>query len=229
MLAPQPAKEKHRTAAGEPMSLEVIGPGFGRTGTLSLKQALEILDFGPCHHMEEVFKNPAQVPYWQAVAQGRPVDWHEVFAGYRSQVDWPGAHPWRELAAAYPKARVVLSVRPEEAWWKSFSSTIGLLADAPERARMPPHVNAMLDVGIDLIQNQTFGCPFADREGALRAYRRRIEEVRASIAPERLLVFDVTEGWEPLCRFLGKPVPDVAFPRSNSQEEFWKLVRGEPH
>lgn len=82
------------------MSLQVIGSGFGRTGTASLKRALEMLGFGPCHHMEEVLANPAQVPHWQAVAAGEAVDWELVFAGYRSQIDWPGAHVWRELAAA---------------------------------------------------------------------------------------------------------------------------------
>jgi Sulfotransferase domain len=211
------------------MSLAVIGPGFGRTGTMSLKQALELLGFGPCHHMEEVLAHPEQVPHWQAVAAGRPVVWEDVFAGYRSQVDWPGAHPWRELAAAYPQSKVVLTVRPEAAWWTSFSATIGVLLDAPDQAPLPPHIRAMLDVVIELIQVQTFGCAPTDREGALAAYRRRTEEVCANIPAERLLVFDVSEGWAPLCGFLGVPVPDVPFPRTNSTEQFWKLVRGEPH
>ncbi|RFB75023.1 sulfotransferase family protein [Methylovirgula sp. 4M-Z18] len=208
--------------------LEVIGPGFGRTGTMSLKAALEILGLGPCHHMDEVFKNPHQVPYWQALAAGEPVVWDDVFSGYRAQVDWPGAHPWRDLAAAYPKAKVVLTVRPEEAWWKSFSSTIAALATAPERDRLPPHIKAMGDVVFEFIMKQTFGCPLSDHDGALRAYRQRIDDVRSAIAPDRLLVFDVREGWAPLCRFLDKPVPGVPFPRTNSQEEFWQLVRGGP-
>ena len=211
------------------MTLEVIGPGFGRTGTLSLKTALEILGLGPCHHMEEVFKNPGQVAHWQAIAAGKPVVWDDVFSGYRAQVDWPGAHPWRELAAAYPNAKVVLTVRPEDAWWKSFSSTIGALASAPERQHLPPHVSAMIDVGYEFIQNQTFGCALTNRDGALCAYRRRIEDVKSAIAPERLLVFNVSEGWAPLCQFLDKPIPDAPFPRTNSQAQFWQLVRGEPH
>jgi len=108
------------------MTLAVIGSGFGRTGTLSLKNALERLDFGPRHHMEEVFCDPDQVPHWQAAAAGEAVDWNRVFAGYRAQVDWPGAHVWRELAAAFPDAKVVHNVRLEESWWKSFSATIAL-------------------------------------------------------------------------------------------------------
>jgi hypothetical protein len=113
------------------MGLKVIGSGFGRTGTMSLKRALEQLAFGPCHHMEEILAHPEQVPHWQAVVAGQAVNWDEVFAGYRSQVDWPGAHVWQELAAAYPQAKVIHTVRPEEQWWKSFSQTIGTLHDSP--------------------------------------------------------------------------------------------------
>lgn len=211
------------------MTLAVIGPGFGRTGTMSLKSAIEQLGFGPCHHMEEVFAHPEQVPYWQAVAAGRPVVWDEVFAGYGSQVDWPGAHVWRELAAAYPESKVVLSVRPEAAWWTSFSATIGVLLDAPDRAPLPPHLRAMLEATIEIIKVQTFGGASGDREKALAAYRRRTADVRAAIPADRLLVFDVAEGWAPLCRFLDVPVPDTPFPRLNSTEQFWKLVNGEAH
>jgi hypothetical protein len=210
------------------MALDIIGPGFGRTGTASLKRALETLGFGPCHHMEEVFAHPEQVAHWQAVAAGRPVDWDVVFAGYRAQVDWPGAHVWRELAGHYPQARLVLSVRPEEVWWESFSETIAKLVDEREHIPLPPHVAAMIEAaGVEMIENQTFGGKITDRSRGLSAFRRRTEEVRAAIPPERLLVFDVAEGWEPLCRFLGVPVPDGPFPRINSAEEFWPMVRGE--
>jgi hypothetical protein len=211
------------------MSLAVIGPGFGRTGTMSLKHALEQLGFGPCHHMEEVFAHPEQVPYWQAVVAGRPVVWDDVFAGYCSQMDWPGAHAWRKLAIAYPQAKVVLSVRPEASWWTSFSATIGVLFDDPDQVPLPPHLRTMLDVVIEMIQAQTFGCSPTDREGVLAAYRRRTEEVCAAFPAGRLLVFDVAEGWAPLCRFLDVPVPDTPFPRMNTTEQFWKMVRGEPH
>lgn len=211
------------------MALEIIGSGFGRTGTASLKLALERLGFGPCHHMHEVFANPPQVPHWQAVAAGKAVDWDTVFAGYRSQVDWPGAHVWRELAAHYPNAKVIHSVRPEESWWRSFSSTIGRLAVKRDSLPpLPPHVAEMLQAGITMVQEQTFGCPADDREGVLAAYRKREAEVRAEIPPTRLLVFDVAEGWEPLCRFLGLPVPDEPFPKVNSSEEFWEPLGGTP-
>src|SRR5271168_2365452 len=122
------------------MTLEVIGSGFGRTGTMSLKRALDQLGFGPCHHMEEVFANPGQVPHWQALAAGQAVDWNLVFAGYRSQVDWPGAHYWRELAAAYPRAKVIHTERPEQLWWKSFSATIAVVLGSYQDMPFPPHM-----------------------------------------------------------------------------------------
>jgi len=209
------------------MALRIIGSGFGRTGTASLKRALELLGFGPCHHMEEVFAHPEQVAYWQAIAAGKIVDWDTVFAGYRSQVDWPGAHVWRELAAAYPRAKVIHSVRPEESWWKSFDATIGTLLRTYCDMPLSPHVRDMFGAGLQIIERDTFGCPLTDKAGALAAYRRRAAEVRAAIQPERLLVFDVAEGWGPLCRFLGVPVPEAPFPRVNSTEDFWPMVRGE--
>ena len=209
------------------MTLAVIGSGFGRTGTASLKRALGILAFGPCHHMEDVFGDPAQVIQWRAFVEGEQVDWGEVFNGYRSQVDWPGALAWRELASAYPDAKIIHSVRPDDAWWASFSSTIGKLLTNYQTLSLPGHVTAMLDVMHEALED-TFRCPLTDREGILAAYRRRTEEVRAHIPRERLLVFDVAEGWEPLCAFLKVPIPQEPFPRTNSTREFWVKFGGVP-
>ncbi len=211
------------------MSLEIIGSGFGRTGTASLKLALEQLGFGPCHHMEEVLAHPEQVPHWQAVAAGAPVNWEDVFAGYRAQVDWPGAHVWRELSLAYPAAKVIHTMRPEDAWWKSFSATIaGVLATYKELP-LPPHAAAMMAAADRLIAQQTFGGVLSDPATVLAAYRRRAAQVRAAIAPERLLIFDVAEGWAPLCRFLGVPIPATPFPRVNSTAEWLEQFGARQH
>jgi hypothetical protein len=212
------------------MALRVIGSGFGRTGTKSLKDALELLGLGPCHHMTEVFENPEQVPHWQALATFRPVDWDAAFAGYRAQIDWPGAHAWRALAAHYPDAKVIHSVRPEAAWWDSFSGTIGAILDRPPPADapLPPHVWAMGAAISAMIGEQTFGGRHGEREAALAAYRRRQAEVVAAIPAERLLVYDVAEGWGPLCAFLEVAVPDAPFPRTNDRAEFWARAGGQP-
>ena len=210
------------------MTLDVIGSGFGRTGTKSLKAALERLGYGPCHHMHEIVENPGQVAHWQKLAAGEEVDWNDVFAGYRSQVDWPGAHVWRELAAAFPDAKVVHSVRPEEKWWASFDKTIGKLMARYRDLPLPPHISDMMSAWIDLAGKETFGGKFGDRETGLAAFRRRSEEVRAALPADRLLVFDVSEGWGPLCAFLGKDVPDEPFPHHNLRADFWEVVGGEP-
>lgn len=210
------------------MALEIIGSGFGRTGTRSLKDAIETLGFGPCHHMAEVFANPEQVNHWQAVAEGRSVDLDEVFAGYRSQIDWPGAHLWREAVLAFPEAKVIHSVRPADKWWSSFSRTIGKLLVHYRTIPLPPHMVTMTKAAEDFIGQQTFGGKWLDKDTAIAAFHRREAEVRATVPADRLLVFDVADGWEPLCAFLGRPVPDEPFPNRNHADDFWTNFGGEP-
>ena len=209
------------------MSLEVIGSGFGRTGTMTTKQALETLGFGPCHHMVEIIENPEQMTHWKAITAGEQVDWHAVFSGYRSQVDWPGAHVWEQTAAAFPQAKIIHTERPEEAWWKSFEGTIGKFFRVFRDLDLPPHIMDQFNTMDKLIMQGTFS-DFTDRDSAIEAYRANNRRVRDTIPPERLLVFHVADGWEPLCAFLGVPVPDEAFPHSNPKKEFWEHFGGEP-
>ncbi|MDE2334252.1 MAG: hypothetical protein KGK10_06900 [Rhodospirillales bacterium] len=199
--------------------LRIIGSGFGRTGTQALKLALNELGFGPCHHMDQMLGNPAMLAPWQAVARGETPDWAAMFPGYVSQVDWPGAALWPELAAAFPDAKVIHTERPEEDWWRSFSATIGSLL--PHRADAPDaHRRAVLEMAHDLIVPRSLGGLPITKERAIAAYRRNNAAVRAAIAPERLLVFYAGLGWEPLCTFLGVAVPSTPFPRINSTAEF---------
>lgn len=212
------------------MALQIIGSGFGRTGTRSLWEALGMIGYSPCHHMEEVFEHPAQVLYWQDYAAGKSVDWKKFFEDYKAQVDWPGCHIWRELADLYPDAKVLHSERPEEAWWASFSNTIGKLLDRFRTLPIPPHIHDMLEAVETSIIRPTFGVSSGpiDKEHAIAGYRKRRADVVAAIPPERLLVFDVSQGWEPLCRFLNVAVPDVPFPRTNNRADFWTNLGGEP-
>ncbi len=203
------------------MGLSLIGAGFGRTGTLSIKLALEAIGFTPCYHMQEVFTRPGHLERWRAVASGEPADWDSLFAGYKATVDWPGTLYWRDLADAYPKAKVLLSIRPAERWFDSLSKTVTKLIgmrDSFDQA----HLRAVLDYAHEIIVEQTFGGTMHDRTSMLTAYQRRIDEVVAQVDADRLLVFDVTEGWAPLCGFLGVPEPVEAFPRVNDSQEFWQ-------
>jgi hypothetical protein len=207
------------------MPLEIIGPGFGRTGTNSLKLALEHLSFGPCHHMFEVRDNPELLPDWEAVARGEPVDWDRVFRGYKSQVDWPGARYWRELARHFPEAKVILTVRDPDAWFDSVQATIVPFIAA--RGMHPsPHVNAIAEMAYRAIVAPIFEDRLSDRDHATRVFREHIAVVKAEIPAHRLLVLDLRKGWQPLCDFLGVEVPDVPFPKTNSSKEFveeqWK-------
>jgi hypothetical protein len=208
------------------MGLKIIGSGFGRTGTMSTKMALEQLGFGPCHHMVEVMGNPAQPAHWAALAAGEEVDWAQVFSGYTSQVDFPGAAVWHELSIAFPDAKVIHTERPEEEWWASYSQTIGKFFALRESLPLPPPVAAIFETMDKLIVKGVFGG--LDRDRSIAAYRRNNEKVRATIPADRLLVFTPAHGWEPLCRFLDVPVPVGDFPRSNAREEFWALFGGEP-
>ncbi|NQV56055.1 MAG: sulfotransferase family protein [Rhodospirillales bacterium] len=203
------------------MALSILGAGFGRTGTKSLKLALEQLGFGPCHHMEEVLADPKQLAYWQAAAVGEAVDWNEVLSGYNSAVDWPAARYWRELAAFYGNAKIILTTRPEDDWWDSYARTIMASLAKPRAEILDAHILGCVELANELVAKQTFGASYDDRSAGIKAYRKHVEDVKASIPAERLLLLDITEGWEPLCRFLEIPIPEGPFPRANSSTEFW--------
>jgi hypothetical protein len=159
------------------------------------------------------------LPPWEAAARGETVDWDQAFAGYRSQVDWPGARYWRELAAYYPDAKVILTVRDPDAWFDSVQATIAPFVAA--RGTHPaPHPNAIAEMGHRLIVEGVFDDRLSDRAHAIGIFNAHIAEVQAAIPASRLLTFDVRQGWEPLCAFLGRPVPMISFPKLNSSKQF---------
>ena len=175
------------------MALAVIGAGFGRTGTMSLKVALEELGMGLSHHMDEVFQNPAQLPNWQAAAAGKPVDWDAVYEGYSCTVDWPGAHFWRELSDHFPEAKVVLTMRSADSWWESFSSTI-LKFFRENAASIPdPHFKGVADMANAIVVDQTLGGESNNKAVAIEAYERHVKAVQDGLSSDRLLCFDVRD------------------------------------
>lgn len=205
------------------MAVQVFGAGVGRTGTYSLKLALNRLGFGPCYHMEEVLHHmPVHVPLWSAALSGQP-DWEAIFSAYRSAVDWPTAGFFRELIAAYPSARFVLTQRSPGSWADSFGATIyKLLGD---RDKVPPEMKAWLEMSSGVIAKTGFPDGL-DRAALIRAFMDHNEAVRKAIPVDQLLVYEVREGWGPLCEFLEVAVPADAFPRTNDRAEFWDRVAG---
>ncbi|QDI04563.1 hypothetical protein E4A48_13480 [Xanthomonas cerealis pv. cerealis] len=192
------------------MSLQVIGAGLGRTGTLSLKFALEHLGFGPCYHATEVAANMrTALPLWNAAERGTP-DWPAIFAGYRSSTDHPGCYYWRQLIEAYPQAKVVLTVRDPDSWFESVTQTI--LVPGRKSTFLGPEGEAFSS-----FLRQQFGGRNDDRASMIEYFTRWNREVVATVPAERLLVFSAKQGWAPLCAFLDVPVPAQAYPHLHAR------------
>lgn len=222
-------------------TLAVIGAGLGRTGTLSLHAALERLGFAPCEHMTNCFAHPERFGLWLEAARrkraGEPIDWRPLFTGYQATVDWPGAYFWRELIAAHPEAKVILTVRDPDRWYESARETIYAASQARTASS-----SALLLYGLlgwlrpdaargfrtvqETVWEGTLGGRFEDRAAAVHIFEEHNREVAATVAPERLLIFDVKQGWEPLCAFLDVPVPGgEPFPHVNDASDFARRQR----
>jgi hypothetical protein len=235
------------------MALEVIGAGFGRTGTTSLKAALEELGFDPCY--DDLFGHPEHVEFWEAAAQGESVDWIEFLGGYRATTDWPACLFYEELMQRYPHAKVILTVRDPNRWYESIYNTLYLrrrIASSPVfrclRRLGLRHFDAntflllvlragalvgLFRPGMDrvaglndrLIWENTFGGNPGDRRHAVEVFERHNEEVKRRVPVERLLVYEIREGWGPLCEFLGVEEPDKPFPHLNDAHTFREVIR----
>ena len=201
------------------MTLEVIGAGFGRTGTLSLKLALEKLGFDKCYHMMEVFPRPDHVELWRRAGRGETVDWDALYAGFKATVDWPSCNFYEQHLRRYPEARVVLSERDPERWYESVMNTIYPSSKAA-RDSGDPAMKPFADMAFELIWDGLFGGRMDDKDRVIGVYLAHNRRVRAVVPAQRLLVFEASQGWEPLCAFLGRPVPDEPYPKVNSTEEF---------
>jgi hypothetical protein len=211
------------------MTLKVIGAGFGRTGTLSLKLALDELGLGPCYHMIETREHPEHDALWLALAKGESSDWRAILDGYASTVDWPGVMIWKELAAAYPDAKIILTLRDPEAWYASCAATIFARMEEAREAEVllargvadpvdPTRRRHMAMINAVVVEGSFDGS--LDRANAIKMFNAHNEDVRNLVAPERLLVYESGQGWEPLCDFLGLPVPQVPYPDANKREDF---------
>ncbi len=210
------------------MSVEVIGAGFGRTGTTSLKVALERLGFNKCYHMFEVIETPSDATFWQTAAQnqaeGEPTDFTTAFEGYKATLDWPGCTFYKELMTTYPDAKVLLTVRDPESWYASAQATI-YQSNQMSQETLPEPMRPFIKMVKTLLWEHTFNGRFEDKAYAIEVFNTHIEEVKRTVPPEKLLVYSVKEGWEPLGQFLNVSVPtDEPFPHLNDRESFKERV-----
>lgn len=216
--------------------MKVIGAGFGRTGTASLKEALETLGFGPCYHMIEVFSHPEHAGVWVSAWRDEPVDWDRLLGGYEAAVDWPACTFYEELTKRSPDAKVILSVRDPERWYESVRNTIYELSVIIPRSPVyrvgyalvrlfVSGASRQVNLADEIIWQGTFDGRFEDRPYAIGVFKRHNEQVRQRVPADRLLVYEVKEGWGPLCAFLGVEVPDEPFPHTNDTAEMRRRLR----
>lgn len=201
------------------MSLKVIGAGWSRTGTFSLRQGLHLLGLGPCYHMHEVFLHPEHHSLWRRAAAGKLASWNELLGQYQSVTDTPACLFWRELVRAYPDARVVLTVRDGDSWYESMCSTVYPVTQAKAEGSSVGDRSAM-ELARDLVFDGFFQGRFGDRRAALALFDEHNKAVQREVPSERLLVYRVSDGWGPLCAFFGAPLPEAPFPKTNERALF---------
>jgi Sulfotransferase domain len=201
------------------MAVKVVGAGVGRTGTHSLKHALEQLLGGRCHHMVEIIGDPAQAAGWTGAIEGREVDWQHVLDGYEAVVDWPGASFWREISAANPDALVLLSTRDPEAWYRSAADTIFNPIEAA-----PPGLEEWFGATMPKLFDTRFSADLGNATVMIEAFEAHNAAVREGVPAERLLEWTAADGWEPICARLGVAVPEEPFPLTNTTSQTRELL-----
>jgi hypothetical protein len=206
------------------MTVKVVGAGFGRTGTMSLKTALEQLGFDKCYHMMEVGQNEGHVELWRAIERGERVDFEALFAGYQASVDWPSCNYWRQQLEVFPDAKVILSTRDPQRWYRSLMSTI-YPSSAAGRESTDPGTRPFIDMVFEVVWDGVFDGRMDDKAHVISVFEAHNQDVIDSVPADRLLVFEAAQGWAPLCEFLEVPVPATPYPKTNTTEDFQAMMR----
>ena len=201
--------------------MKVFGAGFGRTGTMSLKFALEKLRIGPCYHMREVVSRPSHIKLWYDISRGEHPNWNRLFSGFNSAVDFPVCLFYKQLINKFPEAKFILTLRDFDTWYISTANTIykvpSILPDWFEKVVYP--IRMFIVMQVNLIWVGLFKNNFSDRDSTKLVYYEHMESVKKIIPADKLLIYNVKEGWEPLCEFLDVDVPDIPFPKVNDTAE----------
>ncbi len=217
------------------MSIKIIGAGLPRTGTNTLRESLEMLGFTKTYHMKQLLTHPENLHYWTTLKATGTTNWQELYNGYQATVDFP-CYPWyKEHMKQYPDAKVILSLRPFEKWYNSYYSTIWTAQNPPEsekaamseRIAADPRLKSVMQVmgfSKQAMSEDHFQGKFMDKEFMEKLFNDHNEEVKNYVPADKLLVFDVCEGWEPLCKFLDVEIPNESLPHTNKKEDFHIMV-----
>lgn len=217
------------------MSIKIIGAGLPRTGTNTLRESLTMLGYVKTYHMKELLVHPENLHYWTTLKETGTTNWDELYNGYQATVDFP-CYPWyKEHMKRYPDAKVILTLRPFEKWYDSFYSTIwqaqnpteSQKAEMGQKLQSDPRLQKVMKVmqfAKETITEEHFKGMFLDKDFMKKIFDKHNEEVKAYVPKDKLLVFDVAEGWEPLCKFLGKPKPAEQLPHTNKKEDFKEML-----
>lgn len=218
------------------MSIEIIGAGFPRTGTTTLKKAIEILGYNKTYHFKDLVANPNDLKYWKELEETGNTDFESLFKGYRATSDFPAYPYYKILLKKYPDAKIILTKRDPEAWYKSTSDTIwkagpqnvlakvALLGKMLLNKQLKKKMNCIKFMRKIYLSNQ-FDGQFGDEASAKKTFINHIQEVAQNVPKEKLLVYEVANGWEPLCKFLDKNIPQIEFPHLNKNKDFHKMVK----
>ncbi len=201
--------------------LDILGAGFGRTGTNSLKIALEKLGFGPCYHMYEITKNPGHIDFWNAAALNSPVEWINFFKFYKATVDWPASAFVPQIYKAFKSSKVIITVRDPEEWYQSAKNTI-FLTMADWEANENPETRDRMKMAQKIVLDGVFSGKHDNKDHCIGVFNKHINKISNVVPKDKLLIFDVSEGWVPLCGFLNVEIPYEAFPDTNSRASFFK-------
>ncbi len=217
------------------MAIKIIGAGLPRTGTNTLKESLERLGYKKTYHMKELLVHPENLHYWLTLKETGTTNWDELYKGYQATVDFP-AYPWyKEHMKQYPDAKVILTVRPFEKWYTSVYSTIWKAGPQtfPEKIGMlskllfNPRLRSVIKC-VKFSKAMIFGAhlqgKFEDKDFAEKVFNKHIEDVKVYVPADKLLVYDVSDGWGPLCKFLGVPEPNEPLPHLNKKENFKEML-----